>query len=152
MLANATVISLNGIEKELESDRQKDSALVANKLKKANETIRNLQAIIQSFKSHLTQDDDEESELKRQKNKIASLRAHLHAPPPASPFAASQSVASSLPPSSSFASIITPTSKKRTIGEIDESIVHNGNDVHQRLYCYFKKLIKFLISPFLENK
>jgi hypothetical protein len=42
-----------------------------------------------------------------------------------------------LPPSSSVASIITPASRKRTIGEIDESIVHNDDeDHHSRLQLH----------------
>jgi hypothetical protein len=136
MLANATVISLSGIKKELESHRQKYSALVANKLKKVDETVLNLQAIIQLFQSHLPQNDDKESEIKRQKIEIASLRAQLHASPPSSS-SSSQSVASCLPPSSSVTSIITPASRKRTIGEIDESIVHNDDDdYHSRLQLY----------------
>jgi hypothetical protein len=135
VLSNATVISLNGIKKELESDkayladRQKYASLVANKLKKADETILNLRAI----------DDDKENEIKRQKIDIASLRAQLHASPPPSISSSfsSQSVASSLPPSSSVASVITPASRKRTIGEIDESIVHNDDeDHHSRLQLH----------------
>jgi hypothetical protein len=63
MLANATVTSLNARKKELKIDvaylvnRQKYSALVANKLKKANETILNLQTNVQSLNRHSTQNN-----------------------------------------------------------------------------------------------
>jgi hypothetical protein len=146
MLANATVMSMNVINEGLESDvaylvnRQKYSALVANKLKKANETILNLQASIQSLNSHSTQ-NDRKNELQRQRIEIASLRFQLHASlrvqlhassPPSPSSSSSQIVASSLPPTSY--SIITPSNRRRTIEEADELTVHNNNDgPHSRL-------------------
>jgi hypothetical protein len=73
----------------------------------------------------------------------------LHASPPSSS-SWSQSVASSLPPSSSVASIITPASRKRTIGEIDESFVHNDDeDYHSRLQLYIP--VSFVPDVSLSN-